>query len=56
MFLMQPIGQILAALVPLVVTYAFKNFTNVSSTKTLDQVWRIVVGVGALPTLFAMIF
>lgn len=64
-FSMQGIGQLMAAVVALVVTYAYKStfekVTNVSqcglSCQTAaDQCWRIIVGVGAVPACFALYY
>lgn len=68
-FLMQPVGQALAQLVGLFVLLgqgARYNFNdkrcgldakwNSECQTSIDGVWRIVIGIGALPALLAIIF
>lgn len=64
-FSMQGFGQLLAAIVALVVTVAFKEsfigITDVSDCDlgcqiAADRCWRIIVGVGALPAVFALYY
>lgn len=50
-FLMQPLGQLLAYGVGL----AAVDHLN-SSQVSIDKFWRIIVGIGAAPTLLALIF
>lgn len=65
-FLMQPIGQLAAQLVGLLVSLGInkqmdlqKNCINPTNDRCLsgvDRIWRIVTGVGAGPALFAIVF
>lgn len=64
-FSMQGIGQLLAAVVALIVTVAFKrSFTGVADMSdcdyecqiAADRCWRIIVGVGALPAVVALYY
>jgi PHS family inorganic phosphate transporter-like MFS transporter len=65
-FLMQPVGQLLAQLVGLWVLYGLdqqlgmqekcQDSTNEACIKIVDKIWRIVSGVGAIPALLAIIF
>ncbi|KAK6957823.1 hypothetical protein Daesc_000612 [Daldinia eschscholtzii] len=64
-FSMQGMGQLLAAIVALIVTVSFKNaFGNAPSVDqcdyacqtAADRCWRIIVGVGALPACFALYY
>lgn len=68
-FLMQPVGQALAQLVGVWVVLARENMYHLQEMqcgintqyteecrKVVDGIWRIVVGSGAVPALFAIIF
>src|SRR3984957_4020087 len=63
-FSMQGAGQFAAALVALVVTIGFKNSFSAPSPSTCgdtcqiaaDRCWRIIIGAGALPALFALYY
>ncbi|RPA84320.1 phosphate permease [Ascobolus immersus RN42] len=64
-FAMQGIGQLAAAITALIVTEAFKSQTQNAHTaemcdfacKTaIDRMWRIVVGVGAVPGCIALYY
>lgn len=64
-FSMQGFGQLLAAIVALVATVAFKDsfigITDVSECDSrcqiaADRCWRLIVGVGALPAIFALYY
>lgn len=64
-FSMQGFGQLLAAIVTLVVTVAFKDsFIRIADVSdcdaacqiAADRCWRIIVGVGALPAVFALYY
>lgn len=64
-FSMQGLGQLLAAVVALIVTRSFKDAyhgaANVASCDyacqtAADRSWRIIVGVGAIPALFALYY
>ncbi|KAH8680991.1 major facilitator superfamily domain-containing protein [Xylariales sp. PMI_506] len=64
-FSMQGFGQLLAAVVALIVTAAFKDAfqaaVNVQGCDykcqiAADQSWRIIVGVGAIPACFALYY
>ena len=64
-FSMQGFGQLLAAIVALLTTVAFKqSFIEVTSLSACDyscqlaadRSWRIIIGVGALPACFALYY
>ncbi|RYP41742.1 hypothetical protein DL767_000758 [Monosporascus sp. MG133] len=64
-FSMQGMGQLMAAVVALIVTVAFKDtFSNAPGLDqcdyncqiAADRCWRIIVGVGALPACFALYY
>ncbi|KAI1877482.1 hypothetical protein JX265_003490 [Neoarthrinium moseri] len=64
-FSMQGFGQLIAAIVALIVTAAFKDAyhgaPNVASCDYIcqtaaDRSWRIIVGVGAVPACFALYY
>lgn len=64
-FFMQGAGQFAAAVVTLIVTVAFKSsFLSVTSPSTCgevcqiaaDQSWRIIIGTGAIPAIFALYY
>ncbi|KAF3767460.1 phosphate permease [Cryphonectria parasitica EP155] len=64
-FSMQGVGQLVAAIVALIVTAAFKgSFAGVSDLSecdyscqtAADRCWRIIVGMGALPACFALYY
>jgi PHS family inorganic phosphate transporter-like MFS transporter len=64
-FSMQGFGQLLAAIVALIVTTAFKGaYVNALDVRTCDYTcqvaadrsWRIIVGVGAVPACFALYY
>ncbi|GAN01616.1 MFS transporter, PHS family, inorganic phosphate transporter [Mucor ambiguus] len=54
-FAMQGIGQVTAGIVGLVVTAAFKSAIEYDQAY-LDYVWRIVIGIGAIPGVCALYF
>ncbi|RCH85178.1 hypothetical protein CU098_004831 [Rhizopus stolonifer] len=54
-FAMQGIGQVTASLVGLITTAAYKSAIE-SDQQYLDYVWRIVVGIGAIPGLCALYY
>ncbi|OBZ83095.1 Repressible high-affinity phosphate permease [Choanephora cucurbitarum] len=54
-FAMQGIGQVTASLVGLIVTAAYKSAIE-SDQAYLDYVWRIVIGLGAVPGLCALYY
>jgi PHS family inorganic phosphate transporter-like MFS transporter len=54
-FAMQGIGQLTAGIVGLVVTAAFQSAIHADQTK-LDYVWRILVGLGAVPGVCALYY
>ncbi|KAG2234283.1 hypothetical protein INT48_002873 [Thamnidium elegans] len=54
-FAMQGIGQLSAGLVGLIATVAFKKAIQADATK-LDFVWRILIGVGAIPAVSALYY
>lgn len=64
-FSMQGMGQLLAAVVALIVTVSFKSsFINISKPSdcdyacqvSADRCWRLIVGIGAIPACFAMYY
>lgn len=64
-FSMQGIGQLVAAIVALAVTVAFKSsFKDIQTPSecglecqvAADRCWRIIAGLGAVPVLFALYF
>jgi MFS transporter, PHS family, inorganic phosphate transporter len=64
-FSMQGLGQLLAAIVALIVTAAFKDAyhgaPSLADCDTIcqtaaDRSWRIIVGVGAVPACFALYY
>jgi MFS transporter, PHS family, inorganic phosphate transporter len=64
-FSMQGLGQLLAAIVALIVTVAFKDAylaapnaasCNYACQIAADRAWRIIVGVGAVPACFALYY
>ncbi|KAK4509165.1 ferroxidase fet3 [Mucor velutinosus] len=54
-FAMQGIGQVTAGIVGLVVTAAFKSAIEYDQAY-LDYVWRIVIGIGAIPGVCALYY
>ncbi|KAI8370441.1 phosphate:H+ symporter [Radiomyces spectabilis] len=54
-FAMQGIGQLTASIVGLIVTAAFQHAIR-SDPRYLDYVWRIVIGVGAIPAVIALYY
>ncbi|CAO3698977.1 unnamed protein product [Rhizopus stolonifer] len=54
-FAMQGIGQVTAGLVGLCVTAGFQSAIQADQTK-LDYVWRIVIGLGAVPGICALYY
>jgi PHS family inorganic phosphate transporter-like MFS transporter len=64
-FSMQGMGQLVAAIVALVATVGFKDsFINIKNVTVCDYAcqlaadrsWRIIVGVGAIPAVFALYY
>ncbi|KFA61649.1 hypothetical protein S40285_08196 [Stachybotrys chlorohalonatus IBT 40285] len=68
-FMMQPVGQALAQLVGLFVLLGFEDSRRIRDMRcgldtlyhdecreAVDGIWRIVIGSGAVPALFAIIF
>jgi MFS transporter, PHS family, inorganic phosphate transporter len=64
-FSMQGLGQVFSSIVALAVTAAFRDaFESASNTSTCDyacqtaadRCWRLIVGVGALPAIFALYY
>src|SRR5271170_7339440 len=63
-FSMQGVGQLAAVLVALVVNYCFRDSFNTSSFSTCglqcqmaaDRGWRIIIGISALPAIFALYY
>jgi PHS family inorganic phosphate transporter-like MFS transporter len=62
-FLMQPLGQLLAYVVGLAVLLTIGRSEGldtqtdpVAAATTVDRIWRYVIGVGAIPALVAILF
>ena len=64
-FSMQGLGQLMAAIVALIVTVAFKDaYHGATGVDTCDGIcqeaadrsWRIIVGVGAVPAVMALYY
>lgn len=62
-FIMQPLGQLLAAVVGLAVLLTVGSNAglatetdHVKAATIVDRIWRYVVGVGAIPALVAIVF
>lgn len=62
-FLMQPLGQLLASAVGLAVLLTVGRSEGldtqtdpIAAATTVDRIWRYVVGVGAIPALVAILF
>lgn len=62
-FMCQPVGQLLATLVSLIAVYAARDSLPHDSTKckgdctrTLDIIWRLVLGLGAVPAAASLWF
>lgn len=54
-FAMQGIGQVTAGIVGLIATAAYQNAIRADPTQ-LDYVWRIVIGLGAVPGAIALYY
>ncbi|KAI8868159.1 phosphate permease [Ramicandelaber brevisporus] len=54
-FAMQGFGILAASLVTIITLFCFKSMIE-DDQQSLDYVWRICVGVGAIPALFAVYF
>ena len=64
LFFMQPLGQFCASVVATVVTTSFSSrmqcqYIGYSESsddlRAVDRSWRLIVGIGGLPAIFAMI-
>lgn len=64
LFFMQPLGQFFASVVAAVVTTLFQSRTQCQyigysesseDLRAVDRSWRLIVGIGGLPAIFAMI-
>lgn len=55
-FAMQPIGQIAGNLVSLIVVAAYKSQGDDNLTRTVDTMWRWVIGLGVIPGVLALAF
>ncbi|THW08639.1 inorganic phosphate transporter [Aureobasidium pullulans] len=63
-FMCQPLGQLLATLVPLITIYAAREHLpqttaetcDADCLKTLDIIWRLVLGLGAVPAAASLWF
>ncbi|KAG0172360.1 hypothetical protein DFQ28_003871 [Apophysomyces sp. BC1034] len=54
-FAMQGFGQLAASIVALITTVAYKDAIRLDQSR-LDYVWRIVIGLGAVPGVFALYY
>lgn len=64
-FAMQGMGQFASALVTLIVTTSFRTFLEPAARAdqctgdcqlAVDRMWRIIIGIGAVPAVFAMYY
>lgn len=55
-FAMQPIGQIAGNLVSLIVVAAYQNQGDEHLRRTVDTMWRWVIGLGVIPGVIALAF
>jgi len=55
-FFMQPLGQISSNLVALVAITITRNRGGANLTRSIDIMWRWVIGIGVLPGVIALIF
>ena len=55
-FFMQPLGQISGNLVSLLVVLGSRNHGNMDLTRSVDIMWRWIVGIGVVPGIIALIF
>ena len=55
-FAMQPIGQIAGNLMSLVVVAAYRSHGDENLTRTVDTMWRWVIGLGVIPGVLALAF
>jgi MFS transporter, PHS family, inorganic phosphate transporter len=65
LFFMQPVGQLLANVLSLGAVYAWKSQINqhddtcvndATCIRAIDRLWRLVVGIGAIPAVIALAF
>lgn len=63
-FMCQPLGQLAATLVTLIVvasqhngipTDAMPNHCNAKCLKTMDSTWRWIIGVGVIPAVIGIV-
>ena len=55
-FFMQPLGQILGNVVSLIVVAICRNNDPKNLTRTFDQMWRWIIGIGVLPGVIGVLF
>ena len=62
-FMCQPLGQLIATLVPLIAVYAARGSLphdakdcSYDCQKTLDDIWRLILGLGAVPAAASLWF
>lgn len=55
-FFMQPLGQILGNVVSLIVIAICRNNGSSNLTRTFDQMWRWIIGIGVLPGVIGVLF
>ncbi|KAG8984991.1 Inorganic phosphate transporter pho84 [Tulasnella sp. JGI-2019a] len=54
-FSLQAVGQLVAALVSLIVVRIFKA-SIINDPLSVDHVWRIIIGIGMVPAIFALYY
>lgn len=55
-FFMQPLGQICGNLVSVIVVVISRNNGSSNLTRTFDQMWRWVIGIGVVPGVIGVLF
>jgi MFS transporter, PHS family, inorganic phosphate transporter len=55
-FFMQPLGQLSGNLVSIIVVVATRRQGETDLVRTVDIMWRWVIGIGVVPGLFALLF
>ncbi|KIV77748.1 hypothetical protein PV11_09529 [Exophiala sideris] len=55
-FFMQPLGQIAGNVISLIVVSISRRSGNEDLTRTVDQMWRWIIGIGVVPAVIALLF
>lgn len=55
-FFMQPLGQILGNIISISVIAISRGSDSQNTRRTFDQIWRWVIGIGALPGVIGVLF